>query len=75
MVFVLRLYHGLNGIGGPGFVDRHAGTLSLNTGDVSEGETNYLWALPFLVVRIPWRETPPRTEALKPRRWAGTQPA
>jgi hypothetical protein len=42
-------------------VDRHAGTLSLAAGDVSDdGQTEYLWAPSFLVVGIPMRETPPR---------------
>ena len=45
------------GIGGPGFVDRHASTLSLETG-VSEKPTTH-GHCPFLVVGIARKETPP----------------
>jgi hypothetical protein len=42
-------------------VDRHAGTLSLAAGNVSDddGQTEHLWAPSFLV-RITMRETSPR---------------
>jgi len=42
-----RLVVGGCGIGGPGFVDRHARTLSLEAGVSEKGQTNYLWAPPF----------------------------
>ena len=45
-----------------GFVDHHTGTLSLETGVVNkEGQTDYLWAPPFIVVRIPIKEMPPQS--------------
>jgi hypothetical protein len=41
-------------------VDRHAGTLSLVAGNISDdGQTEHLWA-PSFFVRIAMRETSPR---------------
>jgi len=50
MVFVSTVVLYLSrycGIGGPGFVNRHIGTLSIESGVREEAKTNYLWALAF----------------------------